>query len=90
MVFPYLKGFYNKVVFLYIVLLYLLWCFCIQSLVLNSTTILKIAKGLERHGRGIKFSSSSLILSFNFSFLASRMPMELSNASPMEIWILDT
>jgi hypothetical protein len=49
-----------------------------------------ISKEMERNGRDIKVSSISLILSFNFVFYASRLPMESSNASPMALWILDT
>jgi hypothetical protein len=36
MVFPYLKGLIVIKEILHIVLVYLLWCFCIQSLVLNN------------------------------------------------------
>jgi hypothetical protein len=41
---------------------------------------LKITKGPVGSGRGIKLSFSSLILSFNFVFYASRLPMDFSNA----------
>jgi hypothetical protein len=51
---------------------------------------LNISKGMEINGKGIKVSYSSLILSFNFTLSALRMPMESSNASSMALWILDT
>jgi hypothetical protein len=39
MVFPYLKGLIVIKKILHIVLVYLLWCFCIQYLVLNTLPI---------------------------------------------------
>jgi len=48
-----------------------------------------IAKWMEQSGRGIKVSSSSLILSFNFVFSPLRPPMESSNASSIALWILE-
>jgi hypothetical protein len=50
---------------------------------------LKIAKGMERSGRGIKVSSISLILYFNFIFSTSIPPMLLSNASRVTLQILE-
>jgi hypothetical protein len=57
MVLPYLKGLIVIEEVLHIVLVYLLWCFCIQSLVLNKQVFIFILK-IEEKSHVISIISS--------------------------------
>jgi hypothetical protein len=64
MVFPYLKGLIVIKEIFHIVLVYLLWCFCIQSLVLNKVADI-LTNDLGR-GKFVPFKDKMRVVRNNF------------------------